>query len=75
MLIIKKLTWRLNLFRRLCRHAGHVGKICWAGYTALWNRCSGRGRPFSAVRAESNYLGVWPYQKPILWDTRGIIVP
>ena len=28
----------------------------------------------SAVRAQCNYLGVQPYWRPILCDTRGIIV-
>ena len=28
-------------------------------------------RSARAVRAQCNYLGVRPYQSPILWDTRG----
>ena len=24
--------------------------------------------------AQCNYLGIWPYERPILQDTRGIIV-
>ena len=32
------------------------------------------GGALSAVRAQCNYLGVWLYWRPMLWDTRGIIV-
>ena len=33
-----------------------------------------KGGALSAVRAQCNYLGVQPYRRPILCDTRGIIV-
>ena len=32
------------------------------------------GGALSAVRAQCNYLGVWPYRRPMLRDHRGIIV-
>ena len=32
------------------------------------------GGALSAVRTQCNYLGVWPYYRPILRDTRGTIV-
>ena len=32
------------------------------------------GGALSAVRAQCNYLGVWPYWRPMLSDHRGIIV-
>ena len=33
-----------------------------------------KGGALSAVQAQCNYLGVWLYERPILCDTRGIIV-